>query len=79
MKRISVTVEIRRRLCQEIELSDEQYEAFINGDIDELQCDEINMHSIFEECRRCKETECAEDTDYSICDENGNTIVPWDD
>ena len=79
MKRISVTVEVKRRLCQEIELSDEQYEAFVNGELDELQIEEIDMASMFDECRKCKDSECAEDTDYSICDESGMTIVPWND
>lgn len=80
MKTIEVTVEVRRRLCQEVELTDEEYEAFIHGELDELDIDEIDLAGQFDECRECGSNECWEETDYSICDgATGETIVAWND
>ena len=80
MKTIEVTVEVKRRLCQEVELTDEQYEAFINGELDELEIDEIDLAGMFDLCRECDSKECWEETDYSICDgATGETIVAWND
>ena len=76
MKTIEVTVEVRRRYCEEIELTDEQYDAFMRGELDELQIPEIDFPGMFVECRT---GDAWEETDYAICDENGVEIVPWDD
>ena len=59
-----------------LELTDEQYEAFVSGELYEMQIDEIDLAGMFDLCRIC---EAEETTDYSICDENGDTIVPWSD
>ena len=76
MRTIGVTVTVRRFLHREIEISEDDYEAFVNGDLDELDIDEIDLAEMFDSCRG--ET-CFEETDYSICDENGETIVDWND
>ena len=34
MKKIEITVEVTKRCAFEVELSDEQYEAFINGELE---------------------------------------------
>ena len=76
MKKIEITVEIVKRCAFEVELSDEQYEAFINGEADEITMQEIDLSEMFE---RCRNGEGWEDTDYSITDNNGETVVPWND
>lgn len=82
MKTIEVTVEVRRRLSKRIELTEEEYEAFLCGEIDELDISDIDLPGLFNECRcACDYSSDSawEETDYAICDENGNTIVPWND
>ena len=74
MKKIGITVEVTRRYFEEIEIPDDEYEAFINGDIDELQIPEIELSEIFSKCRA---GEGNEDTDYSITGDNDETIVAW--
>ena len=76
MKTIEVTVEVKRRYTEEITISDEDYEAFLNGDLDELEMPEIDWPGLFSECRI---GDAWEDTDYAICGENGETIVDWND
>lgn len=76
MKTIEVTVEVKRRYTEQITISDEDYEAFINGDLDELQMPEIEWNALFAECRT---GDAWEETDYAICNEDGETIVNWND
>ena len=76
MKTIGVTVEVRRRYTKEIEISDEDYEAFLSGDLDELQMPEIDWCGLFDECRT---GDVWEETDYSICGDDGETIINWND
>ena len=76
MKTIEVTVEVKRRYTEEIEISDEDYEAFVNGDLDELCIPEIQWDELFTECRT---GDAWEETDCSICGEDGETVVNWND
>ena len=76
MRTIEVTVEVKRRYTEQITISDEDYEAFLSGDLDELEIPEIDWGVLFTECRT---GDAWEDTDYSICDEDGETVVAWND
>lgn len=76
MKTIEVTVEVKRRYTEQITISDEDYEAFLAGDLDELEIPEIDWGALFTECRT---GDAWEETDYSICDEDGETVVNWND
>lgn len=42
----------------------------------ELEIPEIDWGALFTECRT---GDAWEDTDYSICDEDGETVVAWND
>ena len=76
MKEIEVTVEVRRRLSQKIEVPDDLYEAFINGEVDEITMPEVDFADMFE---RCRNGEGWEETDYAITNNEGETVVPWND
>jgi len=76
MKKIEITVEVTKRCAFEVELSDEQYEAFINGEVDEITMPEVDFGDMFE---RCRNGEGWEETDYAITNNEGETVVPWND
>ena len=75
MRKLSITVEVTRSYCEEVEISDEQYAAFVNGDIDEFQIPEIDLADMFNVCRH--DDDCNEHSDYSIVDDRNVTIVDW--
>lgn len=73
MKKIGITVEVRKRYYEEVEISDEQYEKFVNGKIDELDIPEIDLTAILAACNKVDHYTC----DYAIADDQGKTIVDW--
>ena len=73
MKKIEVTVEIRSRYCEEIEITDEEYDALMRGEIDEYDIEELDFGDLYHRCRQ--DPWCEQD--YVITDENGTEIVSW--
>ena len=74
MRTIEVTVEVTRRYCEDVEITDEQYEALVNGDLDGLDIPQIDWPGLYNECRV---GDGYEETDYAIVDDVGRDIVPW--
>ena len=75
MKKIKVTVEVRYRYFEEIEIPDEEYEAFLTGDIQDSEIEELDLADLFWKCRNGYGDD---DSDYAICGDDDETIVDWD-
>lgn len=75
MKKIKVTVEVSYRYYEEVEITDEEYEDFLNGDIQEDEIEELDLDDLFWKCRNGYGDD---DTDYAICGDDDVTIVDWD-
>ena len=75
MRILSITVELTRSYCEEVEVTDEQYEAYVNGKIDVEDIPQIDLKGQLNECR-CGD--CCESWDYTIDDDEGRTLKEWD-
>lgn len=75
MRKITITVEVTRRWEEDVELTDDQYEAFVNGELDELQIEQIDFPDLYDKCRHNENAD--DESDYCIRDEEGSTIVDW--
>lgn len=75
MKKIKVTVEVSYRYYEEVEITDEEYEDFLNGDIQEHEIEELDLDELFWKCRNGYGDD---DADYAICGDDDVTIVDWD-
>ncbi len=75
MRKIGITVEVTKRYYEEIEITDEEYQAFVAGKLDESDINEIDFADLYSKAKAFDD--CDYETDYSIVDEDGVTIVDW--
>lgn len=62
---VEITMEKRVRVCKEFEVTEEQLESLKLGENPFYEDMEADIENGYEEW------------DYSVCDEDGNTIVDW--
>ena len=81
-KKLKVTVEFTLRREYEIPVSEEDWETIKFGECTYDNDPEIDVvHEAFQRLRKennIDEYVFADDTDYTICDEDGTCIIDWD-